>query len=169
MQNCVVLNGDFSFLNMVHWKRAVKLCYQGKTEVVKSSEEKLRCGDGTVIMNKPLVIKLIKVIRMVYKNRVPYSKKNVFIRDGFACMYCGTKKHRLTIDHVIPLSQKGKTNFDNCVASCSACNHWKGNRKPSEAGMYLLRQPHSPTINEFFILKCKQLKIHEYLKELNIY
>jgi 5-methylcytosine-specific restriction endonuclease McrA len=84
-------------------------------------------------------------------------------------MYCGTAKIHLTIDHVIPISRGGKTKFENCVAACRACNNLKGDKKPSESGMFLRRQPHSPTISEFFILRCKQLKIHEYLKELGIY
>ena len=169
MQSCVVLNGDYSYLNMIHWQRAVRLYFQGKCEVVKSSDQALRSGDGTVVMNRPLVIRLIKFIRMVYKNRVPYSKRNVFTRDGFKCMYCGTKQKKLTIDHVKPISRGGKTSFDNCVAACRPCNNYKGSRTPSEAGMYLIKQPNSPTINEFFIIKCKELKIHEYLKELGIY
>ena len=169
MQNCVVLNGDYSFLNLVNWKKAVRLYFQGKVEVVKSSDKALRGGDGSVIMKIPLVIRLIKIVRMVYKNRVPYSKKNVMIRDEYRCMYCGAKAKKLTIDHVIPMSRGGKTNFENCVAACRPCNNYKGSRKPSEADMYLIRQPHAPTINEFFMQKCKQLKIHEYLKELGVY
>jgi 5-methylcytosine-specific restriction endonuclease McrA len=154
---------------MIHWQKAVRLIFQEKCEVVKSSDQALRGGDGSVVMNRPLVIRLIKMIRMVYKNRVPYSKRNIFVRDGFKCMYCGIKKTKLTIDHVKPLSRGGKTKFENCVAACRDCNHEKGSKMPSEAGMFLRRQPHAPTINEFFILKCKQLKIHEYLKELGIY
>jgi 5-methylcytosine-specific restriction endonuclease McrA len=169
MKNCVVLNGDYSFLNIIDWKRAVKLYFQGKCEVLKASDKALRGGDGSVVMNCPLVIRLIKVIRMVYKNRVPYTKKNVMIRDSYTCMYCGSKGTKLTIDHVIPISRGGKTTFDNCVAACRGCNTYKDNKKPSEAGMYLLRLPYSPTISEFFMMKCKQLKIHEYLKELGIY
>jgi 5-methylcytosine-specific restriction endonuclease McrA len=169
MQNCVVLNGDFTFLNLVHWRRAVKLCYQGKSEVIKASDKTLRGVNGSIIMNLPLVIRLIKVVRMVYKNRVPYSKKNVMIRDGYKCMYCGSNTRKLTIDHVIPTSKGGKTNFDNCVAACRPCNNYKDSRRPSEADMYLIRQPHTPTINEFFMLRCKQLKIDKYLKELGVY
>jgi hypothetical protein len=169
MQSCVVLNGDYSYLNMIHWQKAVRLFFQGNCEVIKSSDDALRGGDGTVVMNRPLVVRLIKMIRMVYKNRVPYSKRNVFTRDGFQCMYCGTKKQKLTIDHVKPQSRGGKTSFDNCVAACRSCNNYKGNRTPSEADMFLIKQPYSPTINEFFIIKCKQLKIHDYLKELGIY
>jgi len=169
MENCVVLNGDYTFLNIINWRKAVRLCCQGKTEVVKSSDRVLRGGDGSEIMKLPLVIRLIKLIRMVYRNRVPYSKKNVMIRDGHRCMYCGSRTKKLTIDHVIPVSKGGKTNFDNCVTACYPCNNYKGNKRASEADMYLIRQPHTPTISEFFMLKCKQLKIHEYLVELGVY
>jgi 5-methylcytosine-specific restriction endonuclease McrA len=169
MQNCVVLNGDYSFLNVINWQRAVILCLRGKSEALKTSDKPLRGSDGSVIMKLPLVIRLIKVVRMVYRNRVPYSKKNVMIRDGHKCMYCGSKAKKLTIDHVIPVSKGGKTNFDNCVAACYPCNNYKGSKTPSHADMFLIRQPHTPTISEFFMLKSKQLKIHEYLKEAGVY
>lgn len=169
MKNCVVLNGDYSFLNIIDWKRAVKLYFLGKCEVLKASDKALRGGDGSVIMNRPLVVRLIKVIRMVYKNRVPYTKKNVMIRDSYSCMYCGSTGTKLTIDHVIPVSRGGKTSFENCVAACRGCNTYKDSRKPSEANMYLISLPYAPTISEFFMMKCKQLKIHDYLKELEIF
>ena len=107
---------------------------------------------------------------MIYKNKVPYSKRNIFVRDGYKCMYCGTReKIKLTIDHVIPQSRGGKSTFDNCVASCRPCNNKKGHRTPNEAKMYLLRQPYTPTIYEFIRLKMKQYKIDEFLKELGVY
>jgi len=169
MENCVVLNGDYSFLNIINWKKAVRLCFQQKCEILKASDKALRGGDGSIIMNRPLVIRLIKIVRMVFKNRVPYTKKNVMIRDDYRCMYCGSKSKKLTIDHVIPVSRGGKTNFDNCVAACRGCNTYKDNRKPSEVDMYLIRQPYSPTISEFFMKKCQQLNINDYLKELGVY
>ncbi len=54
---------------------------------------------------------------MIYKNKVPYSKKNVLTRDNNQCVYCGSK-HDLSVDHVIPSSRGGKSSFENCVASC---------------------------------------------------
>jgi len=143
---------------------------KGKTEVLKWSDKVARNGDGEVITKLPLVMRLIKVIRMIYKNKVPYSKRNIFVRDSYQCMYCGTKqKVKLTIDHVIPQSQGGKTSFDNCVASCRPCNLKKGRKTPSEAKMYLVRQPYTPTIYEFIRLKMKHYKIDEFLKELGVY
>lgn len=168
MERCVVLNGDYSFLNVVNWKRAICLIIKGKTEVLKYSDKEIRNGEGTTIMKIPLVMRLIKFIRTIYRNKVPFSKNNVFTRDGFRCMYCG-RSEQLTIDHVIPQSKGGKTNFDNCTTACRPCNSKKDRRTPSEARMHLLRQPYAPTISEFLRLKMKKLRLDEFLIELGVY
>ena len=82
MERCIVLNGDYTFLNTVNWKRAICLVMKGKTEVLKYADNTIKCIDGTE-MQLPLVMRLIKVIRMIYKNKVPFTKKNVHTRDGF--------------------------------------------------------------------------------------
>ena len=170
MERCIVLNGDYSYLNVVSWKRAVCLMIKGKTEVLKWSDRAVRDANGNEVTKIPLVMRLVKIVRMIYKNKVPYSKRNIFVRDGYKCMYCGTTaKIKLTIDHVIPQAQGGKSNFDNCVAACRPCNHKKGHRTPSEAKMFLIRQPYTPTIYEFIRLKMKHYKIDEFLKELGVY
>lgn len=168
MERCVVLNGDYSFLNTVNWRRAIRLYISGKIEVLRYADRVLHCANGSKIAI-PLVVKLIKVIRMIYKNRVPFSKKNIFIRDNYSCMYCGLKPKRLTIDHIIPVSRGGKTNFENCVAACQLCNNKKGRRTPTEAKMFLKQRPYAPTISEFFRIKMANLGLNEYLKELGVY
>jgi len=167
MERCVVLNGDYTFLNTINWKRAVCLVIKGKSEVVKYSDIVLRNVSG-VVMRLPIVIRLIKVIRTIYKSHVPFSKRNVMVRDRFRCVYCGVKDE-LTIDHVIPVSRGGKSNFENCVTACKPCNNKKDRRTPSEAKMFLRKQPYSPTISEFFRMKMKQLGMDKYLKELGVY
>lgn len=170
MERCVVLNGDYSYLNVISWKRAVCLLMKGKTEVLKWSDKEIRNSEGEVVTRLPLVMRLIKIIRMIYKNKVPYSKRNIFVRDNFTCMYCGSQdKGKLTVDHVIPQSRGGKSSFDNCVASCRQCNLDKGNKTPNEAKMYLLKRPYTPTIYEFIRLKMEHYKITEFLKELGVY
>ena len=167
MSRCIVLNGDFTFLNTVSWRRAIRLVMTGKTEVLKYTDRVLHCSDGKEIPI-PLVVRLIKVIRMIYKNRVPYSKRNVMVRDEYTCAYCGATQN-LTIDHIIPSSRGGKTTFENCVTACQPCNNKKGNRTPSESHMFLRKQPHPPTISEFFRIKMKQLGVDDFLKELGVY
>ena len=167
MERCIVLNGDFSFLNTINWKRAVCLVIKGKSEVVKYSDTVLHTAGGA-IMKLPLVIRLIKIIRSIYKSHVPFTKKNVMVRDRHLCVYCKSNKE-LTIDHVIPASREGKSSFENCVTACKPCNNKKGNRTPREAKMFLKRQPYAPTISEFFRIKMTQIGMDKLLKELGVY
>lgn len=167
MGRCIVLNGDYTFLNTVNWKRAVCLMIKGKIEVLKYADKVLHCSNGSEV-KIPLIIKLIKIIRMIYKNKVPFSKRNVMIRDGFKCVYCSTQRD-LTIDHIIPVSKNGKSTFENCTTACRRCNNKKGNRTPSEARMYINKKAYAPTISEFLRLKMKQLGVDLYLKEMGVY
>ena len=53
----------------------------------------------------------------------------------------GSTPAELTLDHVIPKSRGGNSNWDNLVACCKRCNNRKGSRTPEEAGMKLARLP----------------------------
>ncbi|PIP36952.1 MAG: HNH endonuclease [Desulfobacterales bacterium CG23_combo_of_CG06-09_8_20_14_all_52_9] len=165
---CVLLNADYTFLNMVHWKRAMCLIAKGKVHVLRESEKAIRGAEGLVIQI-PAVMRLIKLIRTLYKNRVPFSKKNVLIRDGFRCAYCGAEKVKLTIDHIIPRSRGGTTCFENCVTSCKFCNTRKASRIPSEVNMFLRVKAYQPTIAEFLLIKIRNLGLYDTLKDLGIY
>jgi len=165
---CVVLNGDYTYLNTVNWQKAMKLLVKGKATVLKYAESSVTTAEQA-IMKIPAVMKLIKIIRTIYRTKVPFSKKNIMIRDDFTCQYCGTHKNRLTIDHVIPSSKGGKSSFENCIAACQDCNNKKGDKLPSEARMYLKSQPISPTISEFTRLKAAKAGIFDLLKELGVY
>ena len=168
MAHCVLLNADYSFLNVVSWKRAMCLISKNKVQVLKYSERVIRTAEG-IIVKVPRVMRLMTLIRALYRTRVPFSKRNVFIRDGFRCAYCGADRERLTIDHIIPKSRGGKTNFENCISSCKKCNTRKGNRTPGEVGMYLKKRAYQPTISEFLRLKMKKLGINDVLRDLGVY
>jgi len=167
MNRCIVLNGDYTFLNTVSWRRGIRLFLTGKSEVLKYADKTIRCADGSEFPI-PLVVRLIKVIRMIYRNRVPYSKRNIMVRDGHKCVYCGATD-KLTIDHMVPVSRGGKTNFENCVTACQPCNNKKNNRTPTEAKMFLRKQPYCPTISEFFKIKMKSLGVDDFLREIGVY
>ncbi|MBW1985246.1 MAG: HNH endonuclease [Deltaproteobacteria bacterium] len=168
MTQCVLLNADYTFLNVVHWKRAMCLITKGKVKVLKNSERIIKTAEGLVI-KVPLVMKLIKLIRTLYRNKVPFSKKNVLTRDGFKCAYCGARKERLTMDHIMPRSRGGKTTFENCVAACKKCNNKKGGKTPREINMFPKVKAYQPTISEFLHLKIKNLGINNFLKDIGIY
>jgi len=145
------------------------LMAKGKVEVVKASNKIVQSVENAWKCVVPQVIRLIKLVRTIYRSRVPFSKKNVLYRDEFTCQYCGKTRGKLTIDHVIPKSKGGKSTFENCVASCKPCNNTKGNRTPREAKMPLRKHPVQPTIMEFLKLRMRKLGIDSLLKELGIY
>ncbi len=168
MTHCVLLNADYTFLNLVNWKRAVCLMAKGKVEVVKDSQRTIHTCSG-LALKVPAVMRLIKLIRTIYRSSVTFTKRNVLIRDRFRCAYCGARTEKLSIDHIIPKPRGGGMTFENCVAACKPCNMKKGGRTPSEARMYLKARPYQPTISEFLRLKFENLGIHNVLRELGIF
>ena len=166
MERIIVLNADYSILGTTTLKRAIRLLVKEKAVSVKDSAFRIHKD-----MLAPLVIRLIKAIRNLWRIKVPWSKSNIFVRDNFTCQYCGVKlgKRQCTVDHVIPKSRGGKNKFDNVVCSCFECNNKKGDRLPSEAGMTLKRKPLIPTIMSFLLMKIKAEGLEGILKELDIY
>ncbi len=165
MTHCILLNADYTFLNLVNWKRAVCLMTKGKVEVIKDSGAAVRVASG-IELRIPAVMRLVKLIRTIYRAGVAFTKRNVLVRDGFRCAYCGGQRERLSIDHIIPKSRGGKTNFENCVAACRNCNLRKGGRTPSEAAMYLKVKAYQPTISEFLRMKFQNSGFSDLLAEL---
>ena len=89
----------------------------------------------------------------------PLSNRELFLRDGHLCMYCGSQfgAQMLTRDHVRPLSRGGKDGWRNVVAACKPCNHAKGARLPEEAGMALLAVPYVPNRAEYLVLSNRRI------------
>lgn len=142
----LVYDAYFQEIALVSWKRAVCLVVRGKAEVVEELDKQIHPK-----MKLPLAIRLIKAIRRLWKDKVPWNRTNVFIRDEYRCGYCNKKltSKEATIDHVIPVSRGGKNTWDNTITSCFDCNNLKNNRLPSEAGMSFVRKPpYAPTIME---------------------
>ena len=167
MSHCVLLNADYTFLNLIDWKRAVCLLAKGKVEVLKHSDSVVK-SPGGLEFKIPSIMRLIKLIRTIYRTGVAFNKKNILVRDGFRCAYCGEKSQKLTIDHIIPRSRGGHDSFENCVAACRSCNRRKGGRMPSEANMHLILKPYQPTVSEFLRMRLKRLGINDLLKDIGL-
>ena len=163
MHHCVLLNADYTFLSTVNWKQAIRLMLKNKVEVIRFSNLCIRGIEGFKIL-LPAVMRLSNVIRIIYRTRIPFSKKNVMIRDGFQCVYCGRKQKKLTIDHIVPKSRGGETSFRNCVACCRRCNAVKGDRSLHESGMMLKKKPDQPTLFEWIQIKQAAYDLAALLK-----
>ena len=141
-QAVLVLNSDFSPINITSLNRGFALVYKGKAEILKSSEEPIQCGVKKYL--RPLIIRLLNYVNF-QKRRIRVNRHRIMRRDGYSCVYCGSKKH-LTLDHVLPKSRGGRNSWNNLVTCCTTCNMKKGNRTPEEAGMKLRHKPYEPSI-----------------------
>jgi len=131
---------------VITWQRAIVLLYLGKVEVLEEYDDEAPIVAPSITLRAPAVVRLTKA-NVSTKNKVRFSRINVFTRDGFRCQYCGERRviDELNYDHVIPRVRGGKTVWENIVTSCYACNDRKGSRTPREAGMKLRRKPFKPT------------------------
>lgn len=84
----------------------------------------------------------------------PLTNQALFVRDRGTCLYCGKQMADggLTRDHVNPVSRGGHDTWDNVVAACKRCNHFKGSRLLEECGMELLALPYVPNFAEYLAL-----------------
>lgn len=142
----IVLNNDYSFLNVVTPKKAFSYISRGKVIVEKYTDNFMSTFYNALKI--PMVIRFVYMIRQVYKRRVPWSKRNVMIRDNYTCAYCGIKMKNMTVDHVVPKVLGGKNTFENTVCACKVCNNKKGNKLPIDCGMYPKHRLIHPTITE---------------------
>lgn len=92
---------------------------------------------------RPSVIRLNQIVRRP-RPRVRLSKREVFRRDRFRCVYCGERVTQPTIDHVIPRHRGGPHSWENLVTACPRCNRMKGGRTPEEASLAMRWQPTEP-------------------------
>ena len=98
----------------------------------------------------PEVILLTEYDRLP-RPRVNFSRRSIYKRDNFTCMYCGGQPgpSELSIDHVLPRALGGLTTWENCVLACTKGNRRKADRTPQRAKMNLLKKPAKPSFPLF--------------------
>lgn len=149
MRQTLVLNASYEPLATVPLRRAVVLVLQHKA-VVEHAHPGLRVRAAALELPVPQVIRLRRFVRVPFRQRAPWSRRGVLVRDGYRCAYCG--RRATTVDHVVPRSQGGRDTWLNTVAACVEDNNRKGNRTPAQAGMRLLTKPFEPTPADVLLL-----------------
>jgi len=139
----LLLNASFEPLQVISWKRAISMLTRGKVEIVEEYEREIRSVSFVVKM--PAVVRLLRFIRW-RKSGVKFSRRNIYVRDGFKCQYCSDRfpASDLTYDHVVPRRLGGRTTWENIVTACWPCNARKGGRTPAQARMALRKTPIRP-------------------------
>jgi len=160
-ERTLVLNRSWLAITTTTVRRALTLVYGEAAQVICPEtyevhdfeswmERGVRNGDACVrTVRAPIPVPEIIVLSRydkVPRRRVAFSRRNLYRRDNYTCHYCGRRPThgRLTIDHVVPRSQGGRTSWENCVLACEECNKRKSDRSAVEAGMALLTRPRAP-------------------------
>ncbi len=146
MQHVLVLNQNYQAITLCSPERALVLVILSKAEMVAEVPER-KFRSVRKEFSFPAIIRLRNFVHLPYK-KVSLTRQNLFKRDGHACVYCGTQDN-LTMDHVIPRAQGGRTLWSNLVTACLKCNLQKGNMRPVEAGFELPYKPYRPNFLMF--------------------
>ena len=145
MEQALLLNASYEPLKVVHWQKAVTLWCQGKVEVIAVHDREIRAVSFSFKL--PSVIRLLRFVKIRRRfDYVPFSRANIYARDNYTCQYCSESMQTgdLTFDHVVPVAQGGRKDWENIVTSCITCNRKKGGRTPEQARMHLVRHPRRP-------------------------
>lgn len=160
---CLVLNKNFYAIQVAPWEKAVSLLWQGHAEAVDENYQTYNFKDwaalSSLIKDNPegivrspsWTVKIPDVIRLTRMKSLPpgsvkFTRRNIYDQFNHTCAYCGSQPgdEELDMDHVIPRSKGGKTNWENIVLSCKDCNRHKADRTPRDAGMKLKKKPTKP-------------------------
>jgi 5-methylcytosine-specific restriction endonuclease McrA len=141
----LVLNADYTPLSYYPlsvwpWQTAVKAVFLDRVDIVAHYEREVRSPSHSFRLPSVIALK-----QFVKPSQFPaFTRFNLFLRDKFACQYCGHGRD-LTFDHVVPRAQGGRTTWENVVTACAPCNLKKGGRTPKQAHMPLPWAPIRPT------------------------
>lgn len=144
----LVLNADYrplSYfpLSLWSWQTALKAVFLDRVNIVCEYDRAVRSPSTEMML--PSVISLKKYVK---PSRHPaFTRFNLFLRDKFACQYCGVGDD-LTFDHVVPRAYGGRTTWQNVITACAPCNLKKGGRTPQEAHMPPMVSPFRPTTHQ---------------------
>ena len=144
----LVLNADYrplSYypLSLWPWQDAVKAAWLDRVTILAEYDDVVRSPSTTIRI--PSVVVLKDYVKP--QKRVAFTRFNLFLRDEFACQYCGAPGD-LTFDHVVPRARGGVTSWENVVAACSKCNLHKGSRSLRRSGLALRKPPRQPGAEE---------------------
>src|SRR5262245_9194957 len=180
----LVLNKLFMAIHIISVRRAFCLLCKDLAEVVSLEDgqfmtydfatwrevsdfraRNFRQEDDDWVRTVNSEIQVPRVIRLTDYDRLPkqtvkFNRRNIFARDNNQCQFCGKScpTGRLSLEHVVPRSQRGQSTWENSVCACVACNVRKGGRTQKEAHMALIRKPEKPKRSPLLNLKMSNRK-----------
>mgnify|MGYP003668970964 CR=1 FL=1 len=146
--------GEGGNLSPVRWENWLEL-------PVRPDDNAIGTVHGPVRV--PTVLVLARYDK-VPRKRPKFSAKAIWDRDKGVCQYTGRKLRPSegNIDHIIPVSRGGKSNWENCVLADKKVNSRKGSKLPEEAGLQLLRRPTAPREVPVSLLIKNSHQVHDW-------
>ena len=159
----LVLNRNYYAIHITPWQRAISLVYLDHARVIDQEYKTYSFEDwrelSDMIADHPagfvstptFRIAIPEVIILKRYDKLPvgdvkFTRRNIYEHYGHRCCYCGKVygTSELNLEHVIPRSRGGMTDWANIVTSCIPCNLKKADQLPEEAGLKLLIKPSKP-------------------------
>jgi hypothetical protein len=192
--NChvLVLNKHYMAIRVVGVKRAISLLARELAEVIVLEKGQYANYDFNTwlevselkrqfepeandwIHTIKLSVAVPRIVRLLFYDRLPkkdvtFNRRNIYARDGNRCQYCGRRLPTtdLSLDHVIPRSLGGQTNWENIVCACLECNVKKGGRAPHDASMKLITKPVKPKRSPVISINLGDGRYHSWKQFLD--
>jgi 5-methylcytosine-specific restriction endonuclease McrA len=190
--NVLVLNKHYMAIRIIGAKRAFSLLCRDLAEVVSYEQGQYSNYDFNSwcqvsefkrhfepdghdwVSTVNFYIAVPRIIRLLFYDRLPraevkFNRRNIFARDKNKCQYCGKKypTSELSLDHIIPRTRGGKTNWTNIVCACTGCNVKKGGRTPKQANMHLIKKPIKPRHNPLIHVHLGHERYHSWKQFLD--
>lgn len=160
------------------WQDAVVLKYKGLLSYEQGDASVFNGGTSRMTGERSHIdIGQILFLKesLEYDARVPpLTNQNLFARDLNICGYCGRRypEHKLSRDHIHPVSLGGQNTWTNCVTACKPCNNAKDNKPLGQAldeygdKLELIYVPYVPSHAERLIMQNRNVIADqmEYLK-----
>lgn len=174
----LVLNKNWLAIRVIDARRAFSMMFRDLAEAIRvddgsytghdfadwaqlsDAREDFEANDYDWVRTVRFEVAVPKVIRLLGYDRLPrqdvkLNRRNIFARDRNTCQYCGKRfsTSELSLDHIQPRSQGGRSSWENLVCACTRCNTRKGGRTPRQAHMKLIRPPVKPRRNPVVTLR----------------
>jgi len=144
MRDTLLLNADgnplsAAPLSTLTWQESIKLVWLDRINVLEWHED-WQVHSPNITMTVPSVMMVREYVKR--RSNTSFNRSNVYLRDNYICQYCKQmfSYKDLTLDHVIPKSKGGKTEWTNVVSACRKCN----NDKASHTHIKPYKQPRKP-------------------------
>jgi 5-methylcytosine-specific restriction endonuclease McrA len=154
---CTVLNASYEPLAVVSAKRGLILVFEGKATITEEHPgARIQSARDSWAIPTQIVLKEFVKSRSTHRIKALLTQRNLFLRDGYKCQYCGRHRSKLknneflTRDHIIPQSKGGKDVWGNVTTACSSCNNKKADYMLADTNMVLTKAPLTPTVFELW-------------------